>query len=266
MINKSKIMTDRVNSELNSEGFKDKIFFEKKVDSTNDFLKKKAENYPQGTTIVAKTQKNGRGRFSRKWLSPEGGLWFSTLLKPESGFRKPGPLTVLIGTKLASCLGKFTNLPIKTKWPNDLYLYGKKLGGILLESRMKGGIFKWIVAGIGINVNNETTDYPVTIRNTSVSLLEVKGAKFDLLKVLTIALNSVEDAYEKWLKNDLSLLEDHWKETSRLYGKSILFKVDGSVKKGTVLGLNKSAELTLKAEHSIKSFRSENIEIVKIYR
>jgi BirA family transcriptional regulator, biotin operon repressor / biotin---[acetyl-CoA-carboxylase] ligase len=125
------------------------------VDSTMDLLHELAsDGAEEGTVVVACEQTSGRGSRGRVWRSPPGGLWVSVLYRP----RTPGAVELLslrIGLAVAEALeATGSGLRIAIKWPNDLILDERKLGGILCEARWHGEALAWIVAGIGLNVTN----------------------------------------------------------------------------------------------------------------
>lgn len=124
-----------------------------------------------GTTVVAREQQAGRGTRGRTWHSPLGGLWMSVICRP----RDPASaecFSLRVGLAAAEVLEEAAggSVPIMVKWPNDLYLAGRKLGGVLCEARWQGAILSWIVAGIGINVGNPI---PADVRDSAVALRRV---------------------------------------------------------------------------------------------
>jgi BirA family transcriptional regulator, biotin operon repressor / biotin---[acetyl-CoA-carboxylase] ligase len=111
-----------------------------------------ASGAPAGTLVVADAQTSGRGRQGRRWHSePGAGLWLTMIERPSD----PGALEVLslrIGLALAEPLDAFAESPVRLKWPNDLYVGSRKLGGILVEARWRNGHVEWVAIGVGINV------------------------------------------------------------------------------------------------------------------
>lgn len=140
------------------------------IHSTNDELLKIAEKENEGTVILSQTQTNGRGRYSRKWFSPKGGLWFSLLLKfPNTG--NISILSTVLGVATASAIEKKTLLTVKIKWPNDLIVNFKKIGGILVENKVDSGQIISVI-GIGVNLNFLKGDLPNEIADNSTTILE----------------------------------------------------------------------------------------------
>jgi len=110
------------------------------------------EGAAAGTLVMAECQTVGRGREGARWVSPRGtGLWLTILERPEdtSGLEV---LSLRIGLRVARALDRFAPEPVRVKWPNDLYVEEKKLGGILVEARWRERKVEWIAIGIGVNV------------------------------------------------------------------------------------------------------------------
>jgi BirA family biotin operon repressor/biotin-[acetyl-CoA-carboxylase] ligase len=139
--------------------------------STLDLIHRLAEEgVPTGTVVVAEEQLEGRGTRGRTWHSPPGGFWYSIL------YRDVNPhgvevLSLRIGLAVASAIESvvpFVRLGLK--WPNDLMLGDRKLGGVLCEARWQGETLGWVAVGIGINVTNPL---PVEVETTAIRLQSV---------------------------------------------------------------------------------------------
>lgn len=201
---------ERIRSGLENGGFWKEIIVKDEVDSTNDLLKELAEDgAPEGTVIIAGRQRAGRGRRGRFWFSPKGGAWFSFLLRPPLSPRLANCVSLLISVAVVDSLGEWLDLPVKVKWPNDLILNNKKLGGILIELAAKAGKIDWLIAGMGINVNNPL---PRNTRVAPTSLKAELGREVSLEKLFSMILNGVEIAYLSSLKNDFSPITRRWGE------------------------------------------------------
>jgi BirA family biotin operon repressor/biotin-[acetyl-CoA-carboxylase] ligase len=111
-----------------------------------------------GTLIVADAQTAGRGRMGRSWRSERGaGIWLTVIERP----RDPSGLEVLslrVGLALAPQLDQFAAERVDLKWPNDLYVGGRKLGGILIEARWREQSLEWLATGVGINLRPPATE------------------------------------------------------------------------------------------------------------
>jgi len=110
------------------------------------------EGAPAGTLVIANEQTSGRGRGGKSWQSsPGAGLWLTLIERPTdaSGL---GVLSLRVGLAAAEALDRFAAEPIRVKWPNDLYVDGGKLAGILVEARWRERSVEWVAIGLGINV------------------------------------------------------------------------------------------------------------------
>ena len=111
-----------------------------------------AEGAPAGTLVIADEQATGRGRGGRRWSSKPGlGLWLTVLERPPdvSGL---DVLSLRVGLRLARALERLSTHPIRLKWPNDLYVGERKLGGILIEARWRAQHLDWVAIGLGVNI------------------------------------------------------------------------------------------------------------------
>jgi BirA family biotin operon repressor/biotin-[acetyl-CoA-carboxylase] ligase len=146
-----------------------------RVGSTNDVARGLAVGgAPAGTLALAEEQVAGRGRVGRGWSSPPGlGLWFSAVARPSSD---PGPLPLRVGLAVAEALDAFSGgAVIQLKWPNDLLIGGRKLGGILCEGCWEAGGAGFVVVGVGLNLLHMEVDFPVELREGATSLAIVSG-------------------------------------------------------------------------------------------
>jgi len=128
--------------------------FERLLSTQDEVHRLAAAGAPAGTVVVAAEQEMGRGSRGRRWASPVGGLWLSFLCRPA---RSVGVevLSLRAGLAAAEALAEVGGLPpISLKWPNDLILKDRKVGGILCEARWQGDLLAWIAVGLGLNVRN----------------------------------------------------------------------------------------------------------------
>jgi len=142
----------------------------REIGSTQDELHRlAADGAPAGTAVVADVQTAGRGSRGRSWSSPAGGLWLSVLWRPRAG-DDPQLLSLRAGLAAARLLDSLGELPAaQLKWPNDVMLGGRKLGGLLCEARWHGTELSWVAIGIGLNVHNAP---PADVRTPPASLAE----------------------------------------------------------------------------------------------
>lgn len=171
------------------------MIFLKSVDSTQKKLKtlKQPEN---GMIVIADNQTAGIGTHERMWYTGYGrNIAMSFILMPDCPIKKMQNFTVCIAETMAKVLKKITKLDIQIKMPNDLFLSGKKIGGILTESSCKGEIVKKIYVGIGLNVNQE--EFPGNLDEIATSLKKETGTENKREDIVVAFLNAFEKEYLK---------------------------------------------------------------------
>ncbi|MGA1867488.1 MAG: biotin--[acetyl-CoA-carboxylase] ligase [bacterium] len=146
----------------------------KEAVSTNDeahLLAKKG--FPNGTLVVADYQTGGRGRRGAKWSSPEGGLYISILLRLKEWHIEAPIIEKWATIAVWETVNYFIDEHSTIKPPNDILIKGRKVAGILVETRYTGTRLHYIVAGIGINVCPDMEEFPQDLRMRAISLCEV---------------------------------------------------------------------------------------------
>ncbi|MFA6562467.1 MAG: biotin--[acetyl-CoA-carboxylase] ligase [Verrucomicrobiia bacterium] len=140
--------------------------------STNDLVEKLAlDGAAEGVVVFAESQTRGRGRMGRSWSSPRGkGLWFSALLRPKLPMSSVARLTIAASVAIACAIQQQTGLAAEIKWPNDVFIAGRKCAGILAELRTEMDAIKFVILGIGLDVNCDTSDFPPEVRKIATSL------------------------------------------------------------------------------------------------
>lgn len=140
--------------------------------STNDIVDDAGRGgAAEGLAVFAESQTHGRGRLGRRWESrPGAGLWFSALLRPPWLASDAGRFTAIAAVAVAEAIAALTGLPASIKWPNDVWLRGRKLAGILTELRCTGERIDYAVVGCGINVLHRPSDFPPGLRPLATSI------------------------------------------------------------------------------------------------
>ena len=149
------------------------------VNSTNTYLKTRQANLPHATVVYADCQTAGRGRYDRAWVSQEGGLYFSVLLKPPYNLFLSN-LTQLMALSICQALETYGLSPA-IKWPNDVQINQQKISGILSEAVFDKTAFEAVVLGVGINVNQDDVKH-VGQPATSLKALGVQTSREEVLE------------------------------------------------------------------------------------
>src|SRR3984957_2459662 len=140
--------------------------------STNDVVEKLArDGVREGVVVFAESQTRGRGRLGRKWVSPpRKGLWFSVLLRPQIRPAAVTQLTIAAATALFRAIRAQTGITAAIKWPNDIMIHGKKAAGILTELSAELDEVKYVILGMGVDVNLGVSELPAELRKLATSL------------------------------------------------------------------------------------------------
>ncbi|MBQ4370951.1 MAG: biotin--[Firmicutes bacterium] len=172
----------------------DRFIHQDVTGSTNEDMKKLDERglLGPGSVITSRAQSAGRGQYDRKFASPEGGLYYSYLMIIEEYGDEVLEITLMVGVALRHAVYRTTGLLTDIKWLNDLYYEGRKLAGILAESRIVSPTEMHTVIGIGINVNTEMSQLPEELRSRAVSLKEILGAETDIQRLITALTDELD--------------------------------------------------------------------------
>ena len=181
------------------------LLFFREVDSTNRQLVARATDAAEGLALVADHQTAGRGRMGRAWFSPAGAnVYLSILLRPQVSMAQIATLPLIVGCVVARTVEKFApGIPVKLKWPNDLHVNGRKLGGILCELAAETDHVQHVVVGIGLNVNLRRRQLPTAIARSATSLAIETRRSFARAEVVAELLNQLEPAYNVWCAEGL---------------------------------------------------------------
>jgi BirA family biotin operon repressor/biotin-[acetyl-CoA-carboxylase] ligase len=208
------------------------------IGSTNDEARRLAlEGAPHGTILVAESQTDGRGRRGSSWLSPAGrNLLCSVLLRPDWPLESWPRLTHVVALAIAEALeAESEQIQPQIKWPNDLYLNGRKCCGILLETASSAqGMF--VVIGFGLNVNLAASEMPEEILAIATSLRIETERTWDRERLLQAILQRLASRAEQ-APQDFPAILQAINARSFLQGKRISLLSHGETRLGTVLGL-----------------------------
>jgi BirA family biotin operon repressor/biotin-[acetyl-CoA-carboxylase] ligase len=204
------------------------------VTSTNEVLKELAlDEIGSGTVVTAKIQTGGRGRLGRTWESPDGGLWLSVLLEIDQKIdnNKFGLVPLMAGSSVATAILMEYGVDAGVKWPNDVMIDGRKVCGILCEMVEHEGT-RYIIIGIGINVNNRVKEgYEFSAFSTSIAEEFEKSVKMEVLE--NTILEELDFRAELLSNAEFDKIIDDWRELSVTLGKNV--KV--TLPNGEVIGI-----------------------------
>jgi len=211
-----------------------------------------AEGAPEWTTHIAREQTKGRGQQARPWWSPSGaGLWMSTLLRPRTSRKTWGGIALVAGAATRSALRSLGVKTVELRWPNDLYVDSRKLGGILAESRsLSTGA--WISLGIGINIDLESSELrkeaPGDLRDTIICLREAGPPSESEPEIIALSiLEELRSLYKRFQRGEA--LAELLGESLCLDGRKVSVERSGEIALlGTATGLGNNGELLVTDE------------------
>ena len=243
---------------LADERFFTRWIYRKEIGSTMDLAREMAEmGTPEGTVVIAGRQRAGRGRRGRGWDSPVGGVWFSLLFRPSIELCRSGCISVLLAVAIARALRERYGIPVSVKWPNDLMLHSKKLGGVLIELSTVGERIEWLIAGIGINVNNPL---PKETRIPSISLSSALARPIELEEPLLVILKSIAQSYLRFLREGFEPIRHMWAEHSALYSGIWVQKGEDRFE-AHVKGLSELGKLIVERAGRIEELVAEEVTL-----
>jgi BirA family biotin operon repressor/biotin-[acetyl-CoA-carboxylase] ligase len=236
------------------------FIFLKEVESTNTYLKEIAsESTIEGTVVFAEKQTDGKGRLDRIWYSEKGSnLTFSFFLKGK--FLKKNLNFINLGTALAiaNSIENLYQLKTELKWPNDILVNGKKLSGILLESISEGEKLKFLVVGIGVNVNQTNFAGTFNIPPTSVKL--ENNNEVEREKLLAEILNNLENILDSINSNHDYILKE-WRLRCGMIGEKISISQGDNTKYGVFDDIDDDGFLLLKTEKRIEKIHFGDLSL-----
>ncbi len=225
------------------------------IDSTNlaarrALFKSTLDHSTLPLLFVADRQTSGRGRYQRQWWSPEGCLMLTLAVSSHSLLNRPeewSQLALVSGLAVANAVARFANsVEVQLKWPNDVYLAGKKIAGILIESDAK----VWLI-GIGLNVCMDWSSAPSEIASKATCVSTACGRRVNSKVVLVELMEELQRSLEGWRSGNLDW-QTAWRERCLLTGRVI--HVQGAEAKGIAgvcEGIDSQGRLIVRDEHRV---------------
>lgn len=215
------------------------------VDSTNTVAFRLALNgASEGEVVVVESQTAGKGRMGRQWESPSGvNIYLSIILRPPFPPSKIPMITLMTAIVCAEAIEEVTEVLPAIKWPNDLLIDEKKIGGILTEADMEMDRINFVIVGIGINVNIPARAFPPSIRDTATSLQEAFGKEVSRVPLIQALLRKFELWYTRFKEGRGEKIKRRWEELSQIRGKEVSVDFMGETVKGQALEIDADGAL-----------------------
>jgi BirA family biotin operon repressor/biotin-[acetyl-CoA-carboxylase] ligase len=245
---------DRISKSLGTERFGRVLQVHDTVTSTNDLARVLADaGAPEGAVVIAREQLTGRGRLGRQWVSPRGGLYLSVILRPAQPLDEWPLLGFLLAVASCGAIDALTGLRTGVKWPNDVMIGSRKLGGVLVEATPA-----FVVGGVGLNANLT----PATLgalENTATSIQALTGHPVELSALAAMLLTKLEGAYSR-LRTDKAWLLDEWRRRSVAMGRRI--RVTGATTlEGVAEGIDDTGALLIRTAEGVQVVRAGDVSI-----
>lgn len=251
-------------SSLKTEFIGQRIIHHQQLSSTNDEAKRLArDKTPAGTVIVAEQQTGGRGRMGRRWYGAGGkDIALSVVLYPTILPAEAARFSMLAAVAVARAIKQTCNLPVEIKWPNDLLIAGRKLCGILVEMSAEMDGVKYLVLGIGINVNATAALWPQEIKNKTTSLYQQVGTEVSRVDLTQNLLYQLERLYLQWQNEGFAPIMGAWRAdcvSQQCFGR--ITTAQGQYT-GWIEGIDDSGALLLRLpEGTIHTFMSGDVSL-----
>ena len=186
----------RIAQALHAQRIGNRVVVLKEATSTNDVVFTMAAENDEGLVVFAERQTAGRGQHGRRWESAPGkGLWFSVLLRPNVAPNESPRLTSWAARTIAATIASELSVAATVKPPNDVYVGGRKVAGVLLEMRAVPAAPNVGILGIGVNVGHTADDFPQEIRETATSLSLASGKSIDRHAIAISILRDLDRTY-----------------------------------------------------------------------
>lgn len=233
--------------------------------STNDHARELAEDgWPEGTIVLAEEQVAGKGRAGRSWHSPAGvGLYFSVILKPELPAARVPLVTLMTAVAVTRALRE-KGFAAAIKWPNDILIGGKKVAGILADTRMRPHAPPEVVVGTGLNVNHTDEQFPADLAGRAGSLRQASGREQDRTEILTAILIRLDEAYASLQGGREGELIDAFLELCPMArGATVTVSGAGRLWSGTTQGIGPAGSLRISTPEGSREVHAGDVSITE---
>ena len=230
---------DRIKKDLVTNWLGRNLLILPEASSTNAVAMSSISQQQSGSVILAEIQKEGRGRLSRSWASPPGGIWMSLVLKPDIPLSRVYRINMAASVSICRAISRL-GLEAGIKWPNDILIREQKVCGILTELGAQMDRLDYVVVGVGLNANNETAAFPSQWRSTS--LTSELGRGIDRCALIAAILNKMEKAIDNMESQEI---HEEWRSLSLSLGERVRISSAEGDLTGQVVDLDGDGALIL---------------------
>ena len=253
------IFTQLIQTNLRTKELGKNIEYYNHLDSTNtEAWELVEENKNHGAIIITENQTKGKGQKTKTWrMVPGKSLVFSLILSKNYPIDHSGLISLSVSLALNESLNK-RGLDAKLKWPNDLFVEGKKIGGILCETKIEKSKIKNMVIGVGVNVNESIAEHDESIQKNLTTMLEVSKHPHQRELIVAEFINSFELLLNKLSAEPYQIIEA-WLDKCMHLNENILFIQNDKILEGIFCGLNDNGFAKIKINNKVKSYNSINL-------
>ncbi len=244
-----KLFPSEIQFKLNTKILGKKVIHYDTIGSTMDAaFALGLKNAPEGTVVLAESQTKGRGRLGRGWASPKGkGVYMSIILRPKLLPTEVAQLTLLCGVALSTAIKNIFGLTASIKWPNDVFIDGKKIAGILTELNAETDRVKFVVVGIGLNVNTKSDTLP----QGATSLRSELKRSVSRIAVTQEILREIEKWYLRLQDEGFSSILKKAKELSITLNKRVKAMDSNGPIEGVAVDIDKDGGLLIRKDSGV---------------
>lgn len=213
------------------------------IDSTNEDAKRriKSGDISDRLLITSKVQTSGKGRYSKGWVSADGNMFASIVIKIDTSLSEAALYSFVTAIAVGEAIREFVSNDVTAqyKWPNDVMLDGKKVSGILLETLKDNNGCKWLIIGTGVNINNQPEDVDKQV----TSLMSYASLSVSVECFLAKFIQHFETQEKLWKSTGFACIRSAWLKNAYKLGEEITVNLKTQVFKGKFYGISNSGEL-----------------------
>lgn len=242
-----RLIPDEISYHLGTKIMGKEIYSYESTDSTMDIAHRLAQSgSPEGTVVFSEGQAKGRGRMGRQWLSPKGkGIYFSFLLKPKVAPNEAPKITLMAAVAVARAIRTATDLSALIKWPNDILIAGRKICGILTEMSAEVNTVRYLILGIGINVNTDKEHLP----KGASSLKIESGRNITRLELAKELLREMEKQYHRFKTKGFEEIITEWRALSYMFGERVKVTCQDKRIEGYAVDIDQNGALVVRMDN-----------------
>ncbi|MGI6013902.1 MAG: biotin--[acetyl-CoA-carboxylase] ligase [Oscillospiraceae bacterium] len=237
------------------------------INSTNTYCRQH-ESMPDGTVVISSQQTAGKGRMGRSFQSTDAGVFLSVLIKPDLSPASVMCITALCGVAVCNTIETVCRIRPQIKWTNDIVLNGKKICGILTELSLESesGALQSLVMGIGINVNQQASDFQEEVRKVATSLSMELGHPVSRPQIAAALIVELDRLYASLLQNDTSTYLETYRRDCLTLGKEVQILRRGTAEPAFAMDIDDDFGLVVQhKDGAVETVRSGEVSVRGLY-